>query len=92
MNMNEQQHLAVPPHSIEAEHAVLGALMRFNEGFDRLGDLQARHFYRPDHSEIFAEIVKLVSRGETADMITVLASLESRGAAFGTDLGRTSIR
>lgn len=87
MNMNEQQHLAVPPHSIEAEHAVLGALMRFNEGFDRLGDLQAKHFYRADHGEIFATIVKLVSRGEAADVVTVLAAMQSQGATFGADLG-----
>lgn len=43
MNMSEQQ-LPVPLHSIEAEHAILGTLMRFNEGFGRLGDLQAKHF------------------------------------------------
>jgi replicative DNA helicase len=87
MNMNDQQHLAVPPHSIEAEHAVLGGLMRFNEGFDRLGDLQGKHFYRADHGEIFAEIVRLVSKGESADVITVLAAMQARGAAFGADLG-----
>lgn len=87
MNMNEQRHLAVPPHSIEAEHAVLGGLMRFNEGFDRLGDPQARHFYREDHGTIFATIVKLVSRGEAADVITVLAAMQAQGATFGADLG-----
>jgi replicative DNA helicase len=87
MNMSDQQHLAVAPHSIEAEHAVLGGLMRSNEGFDRLGDLQAKHFFRADHGEIFAEIVRLVSKGESADVITVLASLQSRGAPFGEDLG-----
>lgn len=87
MNMNEQQHLAVPPHSTEAEHAVLGGLMRFNEGFDRLGDLQAKHFYREDHGAIFSQIVKLVSRGEAADVVTVLAAMQASGATFDTDLG-----
>ena len=87
MNMNEQVHLAVPPHSIEAEHAVLGGLMRFNEGFDRLGDLQAKHFYREDHNAIFTTIVKLVSRGEAVDVVTVLAAMQAQGATFGPDLG-----
>jgi len=87
MNMNDQQHLAVPPHSIEAEQAVLGGLMRFNQGFDRLGDLQAKHFYREDHSAIFAQIIKLVSRGEAANVVTVLAAMQGQGATFGGDLG-----
>lgn len=81
MNMNDQQHLA-PPHSIEAEHAVLGGLMRFNDGFDRLGDLQAKHFYRDDHRAIFAQIMQLVSRGEQADVMAVLAAMQSSGGPF----------
>lgn len=85
--MTDQQHLAVPPHSIEAEQGVIGALLRFNDGFDRIGDLQAKHFYREDHRRIFAEIVSLVSQGQAADVMTVLAAMQARGATLDGDLG-----
>ena len=75
------------PHSIEAEQSVLGALLRFNDGFDRIGALEAKHFYREDHRVIFAEIVRMISRGEPADTMTVWAALEGRGGAVTDDIG-----
>ncbi|WP_267874806.1 replicative DNA helicase [Duganella aquatilis] len=84
--MNEPQHL-LPPHSIDAEHAVLGALMRWPETFDQVGDLRARHFYRDDHRSIFTEIVRLAERGQATDVMSVLAAMESRGGVFDGNLG-----
>jgi replicative DNA helicase len=78
MNMNDQQQLTTP-HSLEAEQAVLGALMRDNSAIDRIGDLEAKHFYREDHRAIFAEIVLLIARGQPADVMTVWPALEMRG-------------
>lgn len=75
------------PHSIEAEQSVLGALLRFNDVFDRIGDLQARHFYREDHRVIYAEIVRMISQGQPADTMTVWAALEGRGGAIADGLG-----
>lgn len=74
------------PNSIEAEQSVLGALLRFNDAFDRVGDLQAKHFYREDHRVIYAEIVRMISRSEPADVMTVWAALEGRGGAIGDDI------
>jgi replicative DNA helicase len=42
--------------NIEAEQAVLGALLRDNDAFDRIAELDAAHFYRGDHRTVFAEI------------------------------------
>lgn len=75
------------PNSIEAEQAVLGALLRFNDAFDKLGDLQAKHFYREDHRIIFAEIVRMISRGEPADTMTVWAALEGHGGPTVDGIG-----
>lgn len=75
------------PQSIEAEQAVLGALLKFNDAVDRMGDLQAKHFTREDHRAIYTEILKLVMAGQPADPITVWASLEARGGAFTEGLG-----
>jgi replicative DNA helicase len=79
--------LAAPPHSIEAEQAVLGAILRYNDAFDRVGDLQAKHFYREDHRAIYREIVQLVSKGQPADTMTVWGALQSRGGATIDGLG-----
>jgi replicative DNA helicase len=85
--VNDPTILAAPPHSIEAEQAVLGAILRFNDAFDRVGDLQAKHFYREDHRTIYTEIVHLVSKGQPADTMTVWAALQSRGGASIDGLG-----
>jgi len=46
--------LKVPPHSIEAEQALLGALLIDNQAFDKIGDLlTGEDFYRDDHRRIW---------------------------------------
>ena len=45
--------LRVPPHSVEAEQSLLGALLIDNQAFDRIADLVAgEDFYRDDHRDI----------------------------------------
>jgi replicative DNA helicase len=75
------------PQSIEAEQAVLGALLRSNDCVDKLGDLQARHFLREDHRVIFAQIVQMIGCQEPADPVTVWAALEGRKSSLLQDLG-----
>lgn len=81
--MNARQEipdgLAVPPHSIEMEQAVLGALLIDNDAIDRVGDLRAEHFYRYDHRLIFDCISKLVVASRRADALTVLEWLSGAG-------------
>lgn len=72
----------VPPHSIEAEQAVLGGLLLDNDAIDRIGALKAAYFYREDHRAIYSEIVQCISNGQPADVLTVWDRLEARGGAF----------
>lgn len=81
---NEQSPV---PQSIEAEQAVLGALLRFNDCIDKLGDLQAKHFVRDDHREIFTEIQRQIIAGKPCDVITVWAVLEGRKNVLLRDAG-----
>ncbi|MBT8135897.1 MAG: replicative DNA helicase, partial [Gammaproteobacteria bacterium] len=54
------QRLRVPPHSVEAEQAVLGGLMLDNRSWDTVADvLSDGDFYRSDHRLIFAAIQTL---------------------------------
>lgn len=76
--LNDPQLLAlkVPPHSIEAEQSVLGALLLDNSAFDKIADLvSADDFYRDDHRRVFRHIVKLIDQTKPADIITVGESI-----------------
>src|ERR1043165_9346911 len=69
--------LKVPPHSIEAEQALLGALLVDSQAFDKIGDLvTAEDFYRDDHRRIWRHIVKMVENNQPADVVTVADSIE----------------
>jgi replicative DNA helicase len=70
------------PANIEAEQALLGALLYDNAAFERLGDyLQARHFYEPFHERLFAAIETHIRKGQLAEPI-LLAEQFSRDPAF----------
>lgn len=62
--------------NIEAEQAILGALLRDNDAFDRVTELDAGHFYRGDHRTIFAEIAKQLAAGKRVDAITLAERLD----------------
>ena len=70
--------LKVPPHSIEAEQSLLGALLLDNQAFDRVADLvTGEDFYRDDHRRIWRHIAKLVENAKPADVVTVSESVEA---------------
>jgi replicative DNA helicase len=70
--------LKVPPHSVEAEQSLLGALLLDNQAFDRVADLiGADDFYRDDHRRIWRHIAKLSEANRPADVITVNESIEA---------------
>jgi len=69
--------LRLPPHSVEAEQAVLGGLMLDNSTWDAVADrITQDDFYRRDHQLIFAAIAELASRNEPLDAVTVAEQLE----------------
>jgi len=69
-----------PPHSIEAEQAVLGGLLLDASSWDNVADVvQAEDFYRPDHRLIFAAIGALAGAGKPCDMVMVSGQLERAG-------------
>ena len=66
------QHFA-----IEAEQALLGALMAYQGAIDRIEiDLQPAHFYRAEHQAIFAAIRSLTNSGKSCDSMAVVDALE----------------
>ena len=72
--------LRLPPHSVEAEQALLGGLMLDRRAWDQIADVVTfDDFYRSDHKLIFSAIGALVERDRPADAVTVGEQLESIG-------------
>ncbi len=70
--------LKMPPHSIEAEQAVLGGLMIDNNTWDQVADLVSESdFYRRDHRLIFRAIAMLAEEAQPFDAVTISEWLAS---------------
>jgi replicative DNA helicase len=72
-----------PPHSIEAEQSVIGAILRDNDAFDRLGDLRPEHFYLGDHAAIYSELLKQIVAGKSVDVISLMVALNGKVSDAG---------
>ncbi len=69
--------LRVPPHSIEAEQAVLGGLMLDNATWDQVADrIDDSDFYRNDHRLIFRAIRRQAENSKPFDLLTLAEWLE----------------
>jgi|SRR5690348_124285 len=74
--------LRVPPHSLDAEQAVLGGLMLDEHAWERIADkLGEEDFYRKDHRLIFRAIGDLASKNQPCDAVTLGEWFESSGLA-----------
>lgn len=70
--------LKIPPHSIEAEQAVLGGAFLDKEAWDKVVErVREEDFYRKDHRIIFRAISQLSDEGEPYDIVTVAEWLEN---------------
>ena len=69
-----------PPHSVEAEQAVLGGLLLDTAAWDSVADAVTQEdFYRPDHRLIFGAVAELAAEGKPCDVVTVSQHLERTG-------------
>ena len=74
------------PHNIEAEQALLGAILVNNEALNRvMGFLGETHFYEPVHGRIYAAAQALTERGQIANPVTLKTYFEADGAL--TEIG-----
>jgi len=69
----------LPPHNLEAEESVLGALLLDRDAIIRVAaTLKPEDFYRGSHAAIYRVIIDLYNRREPADLLTVSAELDRR--------------
>jgi len=76
--MQSNEGLAkVPPHSEEAERAVLGAVLLDNQALPRaLEIIRDDDFYREGHRLAFRTMITLFERGEPVDLVTLTEALK----------------
>ena len=70
----------IPPHNLEAERAVLGAVLLEPNIISRAIELlQADEFYKDAHRKIYGAMLRLFERSEPADVLTVTEELKRAG-------------
>ncbi|MBI2461946.1 MAG: replicative DNA helicase [Candidatus Rokubacteria bacterium] len=71
----------IPPHSLEAERAVLGAILLEQEALPRAVELlTSGEFYKEGHRKIYQAMLALFERNEPVDLLTVQEQLRRQGA------------
>ena len=72
------ESVKIPPHSIEAEQAVIGGLMLDNQAWDKIaGVIMEVDFYRPEHTLLFRALTDLAKRNHPFDVLTVTEALKA---------------
>src|SRR5690554_8015203 len=72
--------LRIPPHSGEAEQAVLGSLMLDEKAWEAVSErVIDNDFYQQNHRLIYRAIEQLVAEEQFVDLVTVAAKLEELG-------------
>jgi replicative DNA helicase len=70
----------VPPHDLDAERAVIGAMLVSEAAVSVVGDiLVAEDFYSETHRVLYGAMMRLYSRGEPIDQLTLSVELKSIG-------------
>ncbi|MEE9441328.1 MAG: replicative DNA helicase [candidate division Zixibacteria bacterium] len=70
-----------PPHSLDAEQAVLGSMLTSESAIGQAIEVlqSSRRFYSPGHRKIFDAILDLFEKSQPADIVTVSNHLEKNG-------------
>ena len=80
--MSAVQNIAVPPHNLEAEKSVLGAVLLDERHLYALlveEHLRPEHFYREQHGAVFAAMLELHESDRKIDHLTVAETLRQHG-------------
>ena len=75
---NSEDAFRSPPQNLEAEQALLGAILSNNEAADRVSNfLTADHFSEAVHARIFEAATTLIRMGKLASAVTLKTHFEN---------------
>jgi hypothetical protein len=84
-NGSEFEYRPPPPHNLEAERALLGAILIDNKVHSRVADfVYPVDFFDPLHQQIFETAARLIEAGQRADPITLKPFFEDAAPYLGT--------
>lgn len=87
--MTERTERRKIPHDLDAERAVIGALLQYADYRDALLDfLAAGDFYEPMHRAIFAAVAELDAAAQEPTVVALAARLSAKGFAFDRETRR----
>ena len=70
----------LPPSNVQAEQALLGALLANNRAYERVSEFLApEHFADPIHGRIYQAVARRIEAGQLADAVTLKAEFEHSG-------------
>lgn len=76
------EQINIPPHSIEAEQAVIGSMLLTDTHWDAVAErIIADDFYTFEHRLIFQEIMKLIRNNHPVDLLTLDEALKNAGVS-----------
>ncbi|MDK2918830.1 MAG: replicative helicase [Candidatus Petromonas sp.] len=89
----------IPPHNIEAEQSVLGAMILDKDAIITVSEiLKSDDFYNDAHKAIYEAIIDLYNRDEPVDLVTLSEELRQRdilealgGVTYLSDLSTSGI-
>ena len=79
-NIESLGQLSLPPHSTDAEAALIGGLLldSENQAYDKIADIVSeRDFYHTENKEVFKVIQSLSEESKVTDLLTVSDYLDS---------------
>ena len=80
MKTSEGKIQRIPPQNVDAEEAILGAVLTNPVCFNKIADmLTAKSFYKPANRFIYEAVVNLFTRNQAIDIVTVSEALNEAG-------------
>jgi len=71
----------IPPHDIEAEKSVLGAILIDSSSINLVAEfLRSEHFYLPEHQIIYQAMIESFEKQQPIDLVTIQDVLKKRGS------------
>jgi len=78
--MSSSDAYKVPPHDIEAEKSVLGAILIDSSAISTVAEfLKSEHFYQPEHQMIYSCMLTLFEKQQPIDVVTLKNGLTKDG-------------
>ena len=76
--MENTENLRIPPQNVEAEQALLGAILSNNKALEKVSEfLRGEHFANPAHGKIYEAARLYIEQGRIADPITLKAAFDN---------------